>query len=345
MPISSRSAVRATYAALALALTAPAVAASEVNVYTYREPNLIKPLFDAFTRDTGVKVNVIFASSGLEERIASEGDKSPADMLLTVDIGRLARAVELGITQPVQSATLNQAIPAQFRDPANQWFGVTYRARVIYASKARVPEQMITYESLADPKWRGRICVRDGQNIYNNALFAAFVVKNGRDKAEEWLRGVRANLAKKPSGGDREVARDIAAGQCDIGLGNTYYIGLMLNREADRKAWAEAVNVLKPRFENGGTHVNISGFIIAKHAPNKANAVRLGEWLTGETAQKMYAAMNYEYPVRAGVQIDPTVESWGTLVPDTMPLSDIAAQRKTASELVDRVQFNAGPSS
>jgi iron(III) transport system substrate-binding protein len=326
-------------------LTAPVVAASEVNVYTYREPQLIKPLFDAFTRDTGIKVNVVFANTGLEERMAAEGDKSPADLLLTVDIARLVRAVELGVAQPVQSAALTQAIPAQFRDPANHWFGVTYRARVVYASKARVGDQTITYESLADPKWRGRICTRDGQHIYNNALFAAYVVKHGTEKAEEWLRGVRANLAKKPSGGDREVARDIAAGQCDIGLGNTYYIGLMLNREADRKAWAEAVSVVKPRFENGGTHVNISGFVVAKHAPNKANAVRLGEWLTGETAQKLYSAMNFEYPVRAGVAVDPTVESWGTLVPDAMPLSDIAAQRKTASEIVDRVQFNAGPSS
>jgi len=336
-----RAFAAASVVAMGLA-AAPAIAA-DVNVYTYREPGLIKPLFDAFTRDTGIKVNVVFASNGLEERIASEGERSPADMLLTVDIARLSRAVELGVTQPITSTVLQTQVPAAFRDPANHWFGVSYRARVIYASKDRVKQDEITYDELSDPKWRGKICIRDGQHMYNNALFAAYVAHNGAAKGEEWLRGVKANLAKKPSGGDREVARDIAAGQCDIGLGNTYYVGLMLNREADKRAWADAIKVIKPRFVGGGTHVNISGFVVAKHAPNKDAAIRLGEWLVSEPAQQMHAALNFEYPVRAGVPLDPTVASWGNLVPDTLALVDIAKQRRVASELVDKVDFNAGP--
>lgn len=328
-----------------LAAIPVAANAAEVNVYTYREPGLIRPLFDAFTKETGVKVNVVFANNGLEERIASEGAQSPADLLLTVDIARLTRAVELGVTQPIVSERVRTTVPAALRDADNQWFGVSYRARVVYASKDRVKQDTITYEELADPKWKGKICVRDGQHIYNNALFAHVVALRGEAAAETWLRGLKANLAKKPSGGDREVAKDIAAGQCDIGLGNTYYIGLMLNREADRKAWADAVRVMKPTFQGGGTHVNVSGVAIMKNAPNKAAALQLGEWLLSEQAQTMYASMNFEYPVRAGIPLDPTVASWGTLTPDPTPLSAIAKQRKTASELVDKVGFNAGPSS
>lgn len=342
MTVLSKS--RIALAALAC-LVSGAAAAQDVNVYTYREPQLIKPLFDAFTRETGIKVNVVFAANGLEDRIASEGDKSPADLLLTVDIARLTRAVELGVAQPVDSPVLAAAIPATFRDPGNLWYGVTYRARVVYAAKDRVKDEAITYESLADPKWRGKICIRDGQHIYNNALFAAYVTRHGAAKAEDWLRGLKANLAKKPSGGDREVAKDIAAGACDIGLGNTYYVGLMLNREPERRAWADAVRIVKPTFENGGTHVNVSGFVLAKHAPNKANAVRLAEWLVSDTAQKLYAEQNFEYPVKAGISVEPTVAGWGALTPDPMPLSEVARNRKTASELVDKVQFNNGPNS
>ena len=195
--------------------------ANEVNVYTYREAQLIQPLLDAFTQDTGIKTNVVAASSGLEQRIKAEGANSPADVLLTVDIGRLQEAVDLGITQPVKSAVLEKAIPAHYRDPNGHWFGISMRARVIYASKERVKQDAITYEELADPKWRGKICIRSGQHIYNNALFAAYIAKHGEAKAEEWLRGMKANLAQKPSGGDRETARDVAAGKCDIGIGNT----------------------------------------------------------------------------------------------------------------------------
>jgi len=312
----------------------------EVNVYTYRESKLIQPLFDAFTKDTGIKVNVISASSGLEQRIKTEGQNSPADVLLTVDIGRLEEAVQAGITQPIKSEALDKAIPPQYRDPEGHWYGISARARVVYASKDRVPLTAITYEELADPKWKGKICIRSGQYIYNNALFASYIAHHGEAKAEEWLKGLKANLAQKPSGGDREVARDILAGKCDIGLANTYYWALMLNNDPDKKPWAEATKVILATFKDGGTHMNVSGVVLAKHAPHKAEAMKLIEWLADDKAQHMYADINYEYPLRAGIAVNPTIAGYGTLKPDVVPISKIAQNKKAAANLVDKVGFD-----
>jgi len=338
----SRALAAATALACAAALNAAAAIAQpgEVNVYTYRETRLIQPLFDAFARETGIKVNVVSASSGLDQRIKAEGANSPADVLLTVDIGRIDEAVQAGVTQPIKSEVIDRIVPAQYRDPDGHWAGISMRARVIYASKERVRQDAITYEELADPKWKGRICIRSGQHIYNNALFAAYVAHHGEARAEEWLRGLKANLAQKPSGGDREQARDVAAGKCDIGIGNTYYWALMMNRDADKKPWAEATRVILPTFAGGGTHVNLSGVLLAKNAPNKANALKLIEWLAGETAQHIYADTNYEYPVRAGVAVNPTIAGYGTLKADTLPIARIAANRKAAATLVDKVGFD-----
>jgi len=330
--IASAVFILATHAAFAQS--------GEVNVYTYREAKLIQPLFESFSKQTGIKVNTISASAGLEQRIATEGANSPADVLLTVDIGRLEDAIRLGITQPIKSDALEAAVPAAYRDPEGHWYGISLRARVVYASKERVPQSAITYEELAEPKWKGKICIRSGQNIYNNALFAAFIAHHGLAKTEQWLMALKANLAQKPSGGDREVARDIAAGKCDIGVANTYYWALMLNREADRKAWAETTKVMLATFKDGGTHVNISGVVLTKHAPNKTNAMKLIEWLTGETAQRMYADMNYEYPVRGGIAINPTIAGYGTLRPDSLPMAKIIAHKKAAATLVDKVGFD-----
>jgi iron(III) transport system substrate-binding protein len=327
-------------AGLALAAAATPTEAQEVNVYSYRETQLIQPLLDAFTKDTGIKTNVVSAGSGLEQRIKSEGANSPADVLLTVDIGRLQEAVDLGITQPVKSAVLDKAIPAQYRDPNGHWYGISMRARVVYASKERVKQDTITYEELADPKWKGKICIRSGQHIYNNALFAAYVAKHGEAKTEEWLKGLKANLAQKPSGGDRETARDVAAGKCDIGIGNTYYWALMNDKEPDKKAWADATRVILPTFQGGGTHVNLSGVVLAKNAPNKDNAIKLMEWLVSDKAQHMYADVNYEYPVLSGIAINETIAGYGTLKPDAMPISKIAQNKKTAATTVDKVGFD-----
>ncbi|MFD2182315.1 Fe(3+) ABC transporter substrate-binding protein [Rhodoplanes azumiensis] len=340
-PSSARLAsVLVVAATLVAAPTAVLAQAGEVNVYTYREAKLVAPLFEAFTKDTGIKVNTISASSGLEQRIATEGANSPADVLLTVDIGRLKEAIDLGVAQPIKSDVLDQVVPAQYRDPNGLWYAVSARARVVYASKARVAQNEITYEELADPKWKGRVCIRSGQNIYNNALFAAAIAHYGEAKAEEWLKGLKANLAQKPSGGDREVARDIAAGKCDIGVGNTYYWALMSEREPDKKAWAEATKVILPTFKGHGTHMNVSGVILAKNAPNKANALKLIEWLVGEQAQKIYADMNFEYPIRSGVKPHAVIAAYGELAADPLPIATIAENKKKAATLVDKVGFD-----
>jgi iron(III) transport system substrate-binding protein len=314
--------------------------AGGVNVYTYRETKLIQPLFDAFSKETGIKVNVVSAASGLEQRIRTEGANSPADILLTVDINRLEAAVQAGITQPIKSDLLDKVVAPQYRDPEGHWYGVSMRARVVYASKERVKQTNLTYEDLGSPAWKGKICIRSGQHMYNNALFAAHIVKHGEATTETWLRGLRANLAQRPSGGDRETARDVAAGKCDLGIGNTYYWALMMHTNPTQKPWADATRVILPTFKDGGTHVNISGVVLARHAPNKANAMRLIEWLAGEKAQQMHADLNYEYPVRIGVPINPTIAGYGKLNPDPMPISSIADKAKAAANLVDKVGFD-----
>ncbi len=332
-------------ALLALAFAGPAFAQGEVNLYTHREPGLIKPLLDKFTAETGVKVNVVFAANGLAERIQSEGERSPADLLLSVDIATLNQAIALGVTQPVTSSALEKAVPAHLRGTNNGWWAVSQRVRAYYVSKDRVKDPTLTYEDLASPRFKGKVCSRDGLHPYNTSLISAVIAHNGEAGAEAWLKGVRANLAKKPSGGDRDVAKDIAAGICDIGPANTYYMGLMA-KDPQQKAWAEAVRVVLPTFKDGGgTHVNISGVVFAKHAKNKDNALRLVEWLVSPAAQAIYAEQNHEYPVVSGIEPNAFLKSLGTLKADTTPLETIGKNRKAASELVDKVGFNLGPQS
>lgn len=315
-----------------------------VNIYSYREPKLIEPLLKAFTEKTGIATNVVFAPSGLVERLTAEGKNSPADVLLTNESGLLTQAVAAGVTAPVESAALSSAIPAEFRDPNGQWFGLTRRARIVYASKDRVKQSKITYEELADPKWKGKICIRSGQHTYNVALVASMIANLGEEKAEAWLTGVRDNLARKPAGGDREQVRDVQAGLCDLAIGNTYYMAAM-QKNPEQKAWADAVTILFPNSDDRGTHVNITGIAQAANAPNKANAVALMEFMASNQAQQLYAEANGEYPVVAGVELSPTVKSWGELKADTLPLSKISELRKKASEMVDRVRFDQGPNS
>jgi iron(III) transport system substrate-binding protein len=334
-------------AAIATAFSTPAFAADEVNIYSQRQNYLIQPLLDAFSKETGVRVNVIFAQQGLVERMAAEGANSPADLMLTADIGFLTSAVEAGVTQPIKSETVEKNIPAGYRDPAGHWVGLTSRARVVYASKERVKQDTITYEELADAKWKGKICVRSGQHPYNLALIASLISHDGEAKAKEWLRGVKTNLATKPAGGDREQAKAIFSGQCDIALGNTYYMALMASndKQPEQKQWAQAVKVMFPNAADRGTHTNISGVVLAKHAPNKANAIKLVEFLTSDEAQKIYSQLNDEYPLKPGIALSPVVASWGTLKADPLPLAEIGKLRKRASELVDEVAFDQGPSS
>ena len=338
----ARSLLAGAVALGALAGSGLSASAEEVvNVYTNHEPGLYSATLDEFTKATGIKVNAIFSEQGLAERIRAEGENSPADVLITVDIGRIQEAVDLGITQPVKSEALNSAIPAQLRDPDGRWFALSMRARSVYASKDRVKDTAITYEDLADPKWKGKICTRSFQHQYNIALTAAMIVKHGEAATEEWLKGVKANLAKKPSGGDRDVAKDILAGVCDIGLGNTYYVGLMTNgTNPDQKKWAEAIRVILPTFKGGNTHVNISGIAMMKNAPHRENALKLMEYMTTPAAQHVFADVNYEYPVRAGIEINPLVKSFGPLHAEEMSLAEVAKNRAKASALVDKVGFD-----
>lgn len=322
----------------------PAVAAAgEVNLYTTREPGLIQPLLDAFTADTGIKVNTVLLKDGLTERLAAEGERSAADVLMTVDTGRLLDVVEAGHTQVVASDVLNAAIPANLRGADGQWFALSLRDRVLYADKD-LKLDGFTYQDLADPKWKGRVCIRSGQHPYNTSLFAAMIAHDGAEKTEAWLRGVKSNLARKAAGGDRDVARDILAGICDIGIANAYYVGRMKNAEAgsEQRAWGEAIQVVRPVFAgaDGGTHVNISGAAVAKHAPNRDNAVKLLEYLVSDGSQSLYARANYEYPVKPGVELDPVVASFGPMKIDPLPLTEVVANRKLASELVDKVGFD-----
>lgn len=332
-------------AALGLTLSAQAAGAAEVNVYTYREQPLIQPVFDLFTKETGIKVNVVFSNKGLEERIKAEGAVSPADLFVTADVALLAKARDMGLLQPIHSKLVEQAVPDHFRDPNGMWVGTTYRARVIYASRERISETSMSYDDLTDPKWKGKVCTRSGQHAYNVALLAGMIVREGEAQAEKWIGGLKANLAQKPSGNDRSQAKDIFSGKCDLALGNTYYYGLMAtaDKEPEQKDWAKAIKIIFPTYKDGGTHTNISGVGLVKTAPNKAAAMKLIEFMVGDEAQKIYAAANFEYPVREGTDVAPLIKGLGTFTPDKMDLNDMARQRAKASELIDKVGYDDGP--
>lgn len=339
-----RPPLRALALAFALAAAPAAHAANEVNLYTTREPKLIQPLVDAFAKQSGVAVNTVFVKDGLLERVKAEGARSPADVLMTVDIGNLLDLVDGGLTQAVRSRSLDDAIPANLRGAGSDWYALSLRDRVLYVDK-NMKLDAITYESLADPSWKGKVCIRSGQHPYNTALVAAMIAHDGEAATEKWLRGVKANLARKATGGDRDVARDILGGICDVGLANAYYVGHMKHAEpgTDARKWGDAIKVVRPTFANaksGGTHVNVSGAAVAKHAPNRDNAVKLLEYLASPPAQALYAQANYEYPVRAGVALDPVIAGFGPLKVDPLPLVEIAKYRKRASQLVDKVGFD-----
>ncbi|MHC8509154.1 MAG: Fe(3+) ABC transporter substrate-binding protein [Rhodospirillales bacterium] len=341
-------------AALALPFMVPSAGAparaegGEVNLYSHRQPFLIKPLLDAFTAETGAAVNVVYAPKGMLERLKAEGAATPADAVLTVDIGRLHDLAEADLLQGVHSEILGANIPAAYRHPEGKWFGLTQRARVFMVSKDRVKEGEIkTYADLADPKFRGRVCIRSGKNLYNISLIASRIAHEGEAAARKWLAGVRDNLARKPQGNDRAQAKAVYEGLCDIAVANTYYMGKMAanDEKPEQKKWAEAVRMVFPDAQGRGTHINISGAAVTKHAKNKAGAVRLIEFLSGARAQSIYAETNFEYPVKPGAALHPMVASWGVLKPDPAALDDIARHRAAASRLVDETGFENGPGS
>lgn len=325
-----------------LATIAPTVmAAEEVNVYSYRQPFLVDPIFKEFTKASGIKVNIKFAKKGLAEKLAQEGEYSPADIILTSDFSRLTEVAKRGLVQSVESKILEQNIPAQFQGNDNQWFALTTRTRSIYSSKAGIGRlsEDFTYADLAKPEFKGKICTRSGKHPYNVSLIASMIAHKGEAETKQWLEGVKANLARKPQGNDRGQVKAIKEGLCEVSLGNSYYLGKMVS-DPKQKAWAESVYINFPNQKSTGTHVNISGMAMAKYSPNRSNAVKLMEFLSGDQAQSMYAEINYEYPVKAGVKRSELVASWGDFTADKLSLETIDENYASAIKLLDEVKFD-----
>jgi iron(III) transport system substrate-binding protein len=333
------------FATLTTALTFNTSAqAEEVNIYSYRQTFLIEPLLKAFSEQTGIKTNVVFAKKGLLERLEHEGRNSPADILLTSDIGPLFDATERDLFAPLSSDIINKNVPAQYRDPEGRWIGLTSRARLIYASKERVKEgEISSYEELADPKWKGRICTRSGKHTYNLSLIGSMIAHHGEAETETWLSAVKENLAQKPQGNDRAQVKAIKEGVCDLALGNSYYFGHMLTneKEPEQKAWAESVNLVFPNQNGRGTHMNISGAGVTKYAPHPEAAKKLIEFLTQEEAQRYYADVNFEFPVRPDTPRSALIEKYmSNFKADSINLQEVSAQRSAAAKMVDKVGFD-----
>jgi iron(III) transport system substrate-binding protein len=329
------------FAVLALAIALPGVvpaafAAETLVVYSARNEQLIKPVFDAYTRETGVQVKFTTGDAAvLTERLAAEGRNSPADVLMTVDAGELWNAAERGLLQPVKSEVLERNVPAHLRDPGGRWFGLSMRARTIFFSPKRVdPATLSTYEALAEPAWKGRLCLRTSKKVYNQSLVATMIAAQGEPATERIVRGWVANLATDVFANDTQLLEAIAAGQCDVGIVNTYYYGRIVKERPDfpvKLFWANQ--------GAGGVHVNISGAGIAKHSRRAAAATRFLEWLSGGAAQAHFAAVNMEFPVNPAAAVDPLVKSWGSFEPSLINVAEAGRLQPAAVRLMDRAGY------
>ena len=312
----------------------------EVNVYSYRQPILINSFFEEFTKKTGIRVNVLHAKKGLLERVLAEGDNTPADLILTVDIARLSQFVENDLLIPVDSKILQDNIPSHLRDSKNRWFALSKRARILAVSKERVPMGSINnIEDLANEKWKGKICTRKGSHDYNRSLLASIIAANGEEVAEQWAKALVENLARKPEGNDRNQAKAVHEGICDVALMNTYYFGKMKFNEKnpEQKEWAKSIRLVFTNQSNRGNHVNVAGGGIIKYSKNKDNAHTLLEFLITADAQKLYSSMNYEYPVNPNVDSSEELNSWGVFKEDQLPVERLAELTPTAQKIIDRV--------
>ena len=312
---------------------------AQINIYSHRHYDSDKILFQKFTDQTGIKINVIKGSADqLIERLISEGGNSPADILLTVDAGRLHRAKVAGILQPIESKILSENIPPSMRDEDGYWFGLTVRARVLVYSKKRVtPDQLSTYEDLANRKWRGKIAVRSSSNIYNQSLMASIIASNGSRKALSWAKSIRKNMARAPRGSDRDQARAVAAGLADVAIMNTYYLGILANSpDAKDREVFKKVSVFFPNQSDRGTHINISGAGITKSSKNKKDAIKFLEFLSGSDSQKTFGSVNYEYPIKIEANQSELLKSWGTFKYDKLNLSVLGANNAEAVKLFDK---------
>ena len=315
--------------------------AQEVNIYSHRQPFLINPFLEEFTKKTGIKTNVVYSTKGLAQRLKAEGQNSPADVILTVDIGRLYIYEDYNLLLPINSEVLNDNIPSHLKSPNNTWYGLSKRSRVIVSSRERVNASKIKrIEDLANPEWKGRICSRPGSHVYNRALMASIIAANGEEKAEQWAKSFVSNLARRPQGNDRAQVKAIFEGQCDIAIINNYYFGkLKYSEDPQQQEWAKTVNLIFPNQGNDdrGAHINISGGGIAIHSKNKDNAIKLLEFLSGEVSQNLYGKINFEYP--ANPKISPASEliGWGIPKEDKIPIIRIAELGPVAQRIIDRV--------
>jgi iron(III) transport system substrate-binding protein len=313
----------------------------ELNIYSHRQPFLINPFLDEFTKKTGIATKVIYSTKGLAQRLRSEGKNSPADVILTVDIGRLYIYQDMDLLSSIESKKLSQNIPPHLRSPNNTWFGLSKRARIIVTSKDRVNVGSINrIEDLADPRWKGKICTRPGSHIYSRALMSSMIAEHGVEDAEKWALGLVSNLARRPQGNDRAQVKAIFEGQCDIAIINNYYFGkLKYSDKEDQRAWGGSLNLVFPnQGENDrGAHVNISGGGVAKYSKNKKQAIKLLEFLTDEFAQKLYGEINFEYPVNPKVEATEELKSWGSFKEDKLPILTIAKLSRESQKIIDRV--------
>ena len=310
-----------------------------VNIYSARKEALILPLLERFKAETGIDFRLVTGKAdGLLKRLEIEGRASPADVFITVDAGRLQRAKDAGVLQPIENAVLNRTIPPALRDRDNYWFGLSQRARVIFYAKGKVdPGELSTYEALAEPRWKGRLCVRSSGNIYNQSLVSSMIEAIGVEKTEAWARGLVENFARKPGGGDTDQLRAAAAGLCDIAIANTYYFGRLINSDkAKDRMVADSLAVFWPNQSDRGAHVNVSGAGITKHAKHRQAAERLLEFLVNPESQAWYAEVNNEFPVVSGAKVSAALESWGNFKADNLNLTKLGENNRSAVQLMDR---------
>lgn len=313
-------------------------ALQELNVYTHRHYESDQELFKLFEDETGIKVNVINASADeLIQKMILEGPQSPADVLITVDAGRLHRAKEKDLLQPISSKILDSVVPSHLKDENNQWFALTKRARVIAYAKERVDaSELSSYENLVDEKWNGKLLLRSSSNIYNQSLMASIVANDGEDEARLWAKAMVANMARSPKGNDRDQVKAVASGEGDLAIVNTYYVGKMLNSSDKTELEAgEKVGIFFPNQDDRGTHINVSGAGVAKYAPNKENAIQFIEFLLSEKAQSIFASSNFEYPVNTNVEMAEVLKQWGDFKEDELPLNQLGELNKRAVILFD----------
>ena len=327
--------------AIILILFSNSAFAKSLNIYSHRQPYLLKPFLDAYTKKTGVKLNVVYSSKGLAQRLAAEGTNSPADLILTVDIARLYRYEDLDLLAKINSKILNEKIPSYLRSKRNTWFGLSKRTRAIAVSKERMKAgDVLRYEDLADKKLKGKLCSRPGSHVYNRALMSSMISALGEAEAEKWARGLVSNLAKRPQGNDRSQLKSIYAGECDVAVINHYYYGkLTYSKNPDHRKWAKASIIVFPNQgpKDRGAHINISGGGVAKYSKNKKEAVALLEFLSKAASQKMYGEINFEYPVNPNVETTEELKSWGSFKSDSLPIISIALKAYEAQKIIDKV--------